>query len=275
MSDPRDRFFEPVAHSSVTAHVVVQADGLIAGTDAVPASMAEIGVEVLRAAAEGTRVTAGTVVVEILGSPKQIALAEERLVGLLAKPSGIATATAAFVERAGPRMRVVSGAWKKLPFSQKEMIRKAILVGGAMPRIAEWPFLYIDKNFVRMQGGLAATLESAGRFEGWTRIVQVRGEYGDIAAEAVLAARAGATIVFVDSGEPADAAAAVAALGREGLRHRVALAFAGGVQLGDIEALAAMGVDIVDVGRPIVDAPLLDINLDVVHVEARIARNEP
>ena len=275
MSDPRDKFFEPVAHAGVTAHVVVQDGGLIAGTDAVAASMAEIGVEVLRLVAEGTRVAAGTVVVEIAGSPKQIALAEERLVGLLAKPSGIATATAAFVERAGARMRVVSGAWKKLPFSQKEMIRKAILVGGAMPRIADWPFLYVDKNFVRMQGGLAATLEAAGRFEGWTRIVQVRGEYGDIAAEAVQAARAGATIVFVDSGEPGDAAAAVAALTLEGLRSRVALAFAGGVQLGDIEKLAAMGVDIVDVGRPIVDAPLLDINLDVVHVEARTGRTEP
>ncbi|MFM0045550.1 MULTISPECIES: beta/alpha barrel domain-containing protein [Paraburkholderia] len=268
MSDPRDRFFEPVAHFRVTAHAIAQADGMIAGTDAVVASMTEIGITPVRLVEEGTRVSAGAVLVEISGTPKQIALAEERLVGVLAKPSGIATATAAFVERAGPRMRVVSGAWKKLPFSQKEMIRHAIIVGGAMPRIAEWPFLYIDKNFVRMQGGLAATLEAARRFEGWTRIVQVRGEYGDVSVEAVHAARAGATIVFVDSGRPADAAAVAEALRREGLREAVSLAFAGGVQLGDVEALASMDVDIVDIGRPIVDAPLLDINLDVVCVES-------
>ena len=55
-----------------------------------------------------------------------------------------------------------------------------------------------------------------------------------------------------------------------GLRSGVEVAFAGGVQLGDIEALAEIGVDVVDVGRPIVDAPLLDMRLDVVEVFAEV-----
>jgi nicotinate-nucleotide pyrophosphorylase len=54
------------------------------------------------------------------------------------------------------------------------------------------------------------------------------------------------------------------ALKDHGLRSRVKVAFAGGVQLGDIEQLAEIGIDIVDIGRPIVDAPLLDMRLDVV-----------
>jgi nicotinate-nucleotide pyrophosphorylase (carboxylating) len=203
-----------------------------------------------------------------VGSPKEVALAEERLIGLMAKPSGIATATARFVARAGGRIRVVSGAWKKLPFSQKELIRQAIMVGGAMPRIAEWPFLYIDKNFVRMHGGLEPTMAAARAFENWTKIVQIRGEYGDIADEAVQAAAGGATIVFVDSGEIDDAKRAVAALKARGLRAGVQVAFAGGVQLGDIEQLADIGVDVVDIGRPIVDAPLLDMRLDVIEVRS-------
>ena len=271
MSDPRDKFFEPVAQARVIARVVADEPGIVAGTGAVPASLAEIGMTARFQLADGAPVKAGTVVTEIEGTPKEVAFAEERLIGLMAKPSGIATATARFVARAGGRMRVVSGAWKKLPFSQKEMIRQAIVVGGAMPRIAEWPFLYIDKNFVRMQGGLAATMAAADRFKDWTKIVQIRGEYGDIGDEAVQAAAGGASIIFVDSGRIEDARRAISALQKRGLRTGVEVAFAGGVQLGDIEALAEIGVDVVDVGRPIVDAPLLDMRLDVVEVMAEVA----
>ena len=270
MSDPRDKFFEPVASARVTARVIADEPGIVAGAGTVPDALAEIGLSAARQLANGSPVDRGTVVTEVSGSPKQIALAEERLIGLLAKPSGIATATARFVARAGGRMRVVSGAWKKLPFSQKEMIRQAIAVGGAAPRIAEWPFIYIDKNFVRMHGGLEEAMAAATRFETGTRIVQIRGEYGDIGTEAVRVAAAGASIVFVDSGQIADAERAISALNARGLRHGVEVAFAGGVQLGDIEALAEIGVDVIDVGRPIVDAPLLDMRLDVVDVSRAV-----
>jgi nicotinate-nucleotide pyrophosphorylase (carboxylating) len=266
MSDPRDKFFAPVATARVTARLVAEQAGILAGAAAVPAALAEIGLAAQHQLADGAALEAGSMVTEIAGSPKEIALAEERLIGLMAKPSGIATATARFVARAQGRVRVVSGAWKKLPFSQKEMIRQAIVVGGAVPRIAEWPFLYIDKNFVRMYGGLEPTLAAARRFDGWTRIVQIRGEYGDIGDEAVRVATGGATIVFVDSGTIGDAERAISALKAQGLRSAVEVAFAGGVQLGDIEALAEIGVDIVDIGRPIVDAPLLDMRLDVIDV---------
>ena len=269
MSDPRDKFFEPVASARVTARVVAEEPGILAGAAAVPPSLAEIGMTVVRQLNDGSPLDRGTIVTEIAGSPTQIALAEERLIGLMAKPSGIATATARFVARAGGRLRVVSGAWKKLPFSQKEMLRQAIVTGGAAPRIAEWPFIYIDKNFVRMQGGIEQAMAAAGRFEAGTRIVQIRGEYGDIGDEAVRAASRGASIVFVDSGQIADAERAISALKAKGLRSRVEVAFAGGVQLGEIEALAGIGVDVVDIGRPIVDAPLLDMRLDVIEVHAR------
>ncbi len=264
MSDPRDKFFEPIGKVRITARLIAEEPGIIAGRNAALASLAELDMVPKTLLEEGMQVTAGSVVTEIVGSPKQIALAEERIIGLLAKPSGIATAAARFVARAHGRLRVVSGAWKKLPFSQKEMIRQAVMVGGAMPCIATWPFLYIDKNFVRIYGGLTSTMAAARHFEGWTKVIQIRGEYGDISEEAVQAVEGGATIVFVDSGQMTDAERAIATLKRRGLRTCVEVAFAGGVQLGNIEALADIGVDIVDIGRPIVDAPLLDMRLDVV-----------
>jgi nicotinate-nucleotide pyrophosphorylase (carboxylating) len=47
----------------------------------------------------------------------------------------------------------------------------------------------------------------------------------------------------------------------------VQVAFGGGVTLDDVDALKALDLDILDIGRHIVDAPLLDMRLDI--VEAR------
>lgn len=263
MSDPRDHLFTGLGARPFTARLIADEVGIVAGTGGIVACFAELGIAGQLKVEEGGALQPGTVIAQAHGSAKQMALAEERFVGLLAKPSGIATATARFVQRAGPSLRVVSGAWKKLPFSQKEMIRSAVLVGGAQPRIAEWPFAYIDKNFVRMLGGVSSALRAAGGLDTHKKIIQIKGEFASIADEAVEAARGGANIVFVDTGVLADASSAVAALQQHGLRDRVELAFAGGVQLEELDALRQIGIDIVDIGRPIVDAPLLDMRVEV------------
>lgn len=63
--------------------------------------------------------------------------------------------------------------------------------------------------------------------------MEIRGEYSDIGDKAALVAARGASIIFV-------------------------------------ERLAEIGVDIADIGRPIVDAPLLDMRLDVANVPAEV-----
>jgi nicotinate-nucleotide pyrophosphorylase (carboxylating) len=47
----------------------------------------------------------------------------------------------------------------------------------------------------------------------------------------------------------------------------VQLAFGGGVTLENIEELKALDIDILDIGRPIVDAPMLDMRLEIISIE--------
>ena len=54
-----------------------------------------------------------------------------------------------------------------------------------------------------------------------------------------------------------------------GLRNKVSIAFGGGVRLEQIDELKALGVDILDIGREIVDAPLLDMRVELVGTEAK------
>jgi nicotinate-nucleotide pyrophosphorylase (carboxylating) len=264
MTDPRPLLFSGVAQRGVTAVLSADESGIIVHTDAAAAASADLGLTVDHCLAEGKPVEPGDEVLRVTGSPIQIALAEERLVGLVAKPSGIATAASRFVDRAGGRVQIVSGAWKKLPFSQKDMIRSAITAGGAAPRIADWPFAYLDKNFVMMLGGVQGALSAVAahpELAGYQRIIQVV----DV-DDACVAARGGADIVFVDTGRISDISAASRALRATGLRDRVRLAFGGGVQLTDIDRMRGLDVDIVDIGRAIVDAPLLDMTFRVVDV---------
>ncbi|MEV0341420.1 hypothetical protein AB0H49_20555 [Nocardia sp. NPDC050713] len=261
MSDPRPLLFTSISDTIIRADVVAQEPGIIVGVEEAAKATAEVGAVVCHRIEEAVRVDAGRTVLSIEGNPLSIALAEERLVGIMAKPSGIATAAARFVERAAGSIRVVSGAWKKLPFSQKSMIRTAIAAGGMEPRIAEWPFAYLDKNFVSMLGGVAETLsavDSHPELASYRRVIQVT-----TADEALVAARGGAQTVFVDTGRLADLSLISDALRSHGLRSDVELAFGGGLSIEDVDVLRGMDVDVIDVGRSVVDAPLLDMKLRV------------
>jgi len=264
--DIREALFAPIQSHRIRAALIADDPGVLAGVRPAVEMLAGLGLAVDHVLDEGAAVRGGEQILRVSGTPMQVALAEERVIGLLAKPSGIATAAAAFVARAAGRPRIVSGAWKKLPFGQKDMIRSAITTGGAEPRIAEWPFTYIDKNMVAMLGGVRATLEVVAGLPSRRTVIQLGG--GDIASDACDAAASGVQVVFVDTGRIADADRVVGALSARGLRDKVELAFGGGVRLGDLDTLRGLDLDTVDVGRAIVDAPLLDMSLRLSEVMA-------
>ena len=193
------------------------------------------------------------------GDAWQIARAEELLVGTLAKPSGVATAAADLVARAAGRARVVCGAWKKVPQEYRPELRSAVAVGGAELRILDQPFVYLDKNYVRMLGGIAPAVRRARLVPDRAVVVQLRGETALIADEAEIAAAEGARVVMVDTGDVEDLEAVFARVGR----GRVGLAFGGGVTAAMLDAVVLAGAEAIDVGRAVLDAPLLDFRLDV------------
>jgi nicotinate-nucleotide pyrophosphorylase (carboxylating) len=194
-------------------------------------------------------------------------MAEETLIGLLAKSSGIATSALRFADATGGKPQIVSGAWKKMPPSLKELVREAVKAGGASPRMISEPFAYLDKNYIELMGGVRKCLAALAHLDGIVKVVQVKGRYGDIASEACEAAMSGAGVVFIDSGNPRDIESVSEKLRSLGLRDKVRLAFGGGIKLDDIYLLKMMDIDILDIGRPIVDAPLLDMRLEIMDIQ--------
>ena len=68
---------------------------------------------------------------------------------------------------------------------------------------------------------------------------------------------------MIDTGDMADIAPCVEALKNGGRRGDCLVAYSGGVKLHDIDGLAHSGIDILCIGQAIVDAPLMDMRLDV------------
>jgi len=267
MQDLRDDIFKSVMTRSVTADIIAEDAGVMAGIQAARDKAISLGLNIIRMAVEGQSVQKGDVIAKVSGNPKQIAVAEDQLIGLVAKPSGIATATRNCVDRAGPDIQIVCGAWKKMPVVLKQTIRDAIVTGGGYFRISWDPFLYLDKNYIQMLGGIKSSLQAVAHFTGFKKVVQIKGRQKDITLEALEAAELDADIIFVDSGQPQDLQKIADLLNRKGLRNGLKIAFGGSVKIEDIDRFKDLPLDILEIGRQIVDAPLLDLKLEVVEIK--------
>jgi nicotinate-nucleotide pyrophosphorylase (carboxylating) len=260
--DLRDDILRGAAGKQVVASVIADDSGVLAETSAVASEAQHLGLDLQRIRADGP-IRTGDEIARFAGSAKQIVSAEDVLIGLMAKASGIATAARRFVDRAAGRPKIVSGAWKKMPASQKDAIRRAVVAGGASCRISDHPFIYLDKNYIRILGGITASLNAVAGLPEHEKVVQLKGRYQDIAREACAAVAEGADLLHIDTGQPDDVTHVSQALTRLGLRRRVRIAFGGNVRLEDMNRLRALDIDILDIGRQIVDAPLLDMRMEV------------
>ncbi len=262
--DLRDDIFASVAKWLYVAEVRVTTPGLVCGVELARRKVEELGCQVFHAVADGTEVTPEDPILVFTGPAKAVAMAEDCVPGAIAKPSGIARAARKARDLASGGVRVVSGAAKKMPSEVKDQVRKAIHCGGGSGRIAKGPFLYLDKNYVRIFGGVRQTLVAIAGMTGYTRAIQLRGLVEDIAAEARAAIELGAEILMVDTGRLEDLDLVASMVRESGRRPFITIAFAGDIELEDIPRIATHDVDILDIGRAVLDAPMVDIKFDVI-----------
>jgi len=255
--------FEPLSGTSFAAEITAAEAGILAGTDHARLRAAELGLRIEWVAQDGTPVEFGSRILRLIGAAREIALAEEELLACVGKASGVATAAARFSALARGRARIVCGAWKKVTREVRKRLRQAIVLGGTGIRLVDEPFVYLDKNYVRMFGSITRVVARACEIPGRIVAVQIRGDTDPIAEEALRAFKAGAGILMVDTGVIDDLHAVVHTARLEGFRDQVKIAFSGGVTFSSLEDVIAAGADIIDVGRAIIDAPLLDFRFDV------------
>jgi nicotinate-nucleotide pyrophosphorylase (carboxylating) len=262
--DIRDLIFLKVKRIKFLAEITSQGYGILSGVQWLQGACRELGIDLEERKKNGTKVRPSDIIAVLRGNPKQMALAEEELIGWVAKSSGIATAARKAKAAAGERLKVVSGAWKKMPAPIKDLIRQAILDGGIYYRISEKPFVYLDKNYVKILGGVKEALLSVKNLKRFTKIIQLKSRGKRLYQEALVASQLGVHIIMIDTGQKEDIKRVDLVLREQRLRRKVKIAFGGNIKVEDLKKLREFPVDIVDIGKAIVDAPLLDMRMDVI-----------
>jgi nicotinate-nucleotide pyrophosphorylase (carboxylating) len=203
---------------------------------------------------DGASVAVDEVLATVTGNARALLTAERVALNLLTMMSGVATATAAWVQALESTRTRVRDTRKTVPglrMLQKYAVRVA---GGVNHRMCLADTALIKDNHVIAAGGVVPAYQA------------VRAAFPDIGVQVEVTtlqqarevALAGATEILLDNMDAEQMRAAVAELG-----SRVTFEASGGLRLADATLVAGTGVDYVAVGAITHSAQILDIALDL------------
>lgn len=241
------------AQRRTSARVVARRSGVLAGRQVADEVLRQTGVDGAWRSADGDRLVAGTVVVNIEGPARAVLTAERTLLNLLCHLSGIATLTAAYVNACAP---VAVLDTRKTTPGLRALEKAAVVAGGgANHRMGLFDRVLVKDNHLALAG--AGLVEAVTRSRAEMPEVLVEVEADDLAG-VHLALEAGADWILLDNMSPDAMRTAVALTG-----GRALLEASGGMTLEGARAAAATGIDAISVGALTHSAPALDLGLDI------------
>jgi nicotinate-nucleotide pyrophosphorylase (carboxylating) len=246
----------PTDAAAVAAFTTREA-GVLAGLPAVRAVLDEIvgEYEVLAARADGHRLAAGDVALEVRAPVRALLTAERTALNLLCHLSGVATATAAWVDAVAGTGAQIRDTRKTLP-GLRLLEKYAVRCGGGVNhRLGLGDAVLIKDNHVAAAGSVGAAL-AAARAHAPDLPCEVEVDTLEQLDE-VLALDA--ELVLLDN---FDVARTREAVRRRGTRPTL-LESSGGLVLANARAYAETGVDYLSVGALTHSVRALDLGLDL------------
>jgi len=254
------------AAQRVRARVLLREAAVLCGREWFDACMHTVdpAITVRWAVEEGADVAANTVVCHIEAPARALLTAERPALNFLQMLSATATLTRAHVkaiEGASPNPRgcAILDTRKTLPglrLAQKYAVRVG---GGQNQRLALYDGILIKENHIAAAGGVTAALRNAQalvREAGASIGIQIEVETLEQLDEAL---QAGAVSVLLDNFDLDRMRQAVALNA-----GRALLEVSGSVQLDQVRAIAATGVDRISIGRLTKDVKAVDFSMRVI-----------
>ncbi len=271
--DIRQMMEEDLKHGDVTTESLIEKkakakaeikageEGYVAGISESQMVFDELGVESEPKISDGEKVEKGTVIMAVEGKTRGILASERVALNLLSRMSGIATATKEMKERAekgNPNVKVAATR-KTAPLLRRFDKKAVTAVGGDPHRYHLGDFVLIKDNHLKFVDSVAEAVRKAKEAGLSDKIeVEVNSE-----EEAVSAAEAGADIVMLDNFGVGEARTAVDLLKERNLYNQVTVEASGGIDLSNIKEYASTGVDVISSSYMTMQAPALDIKLDI------------
>jgi nicotinate-nucleotide pyrophosphorylase (carboxylating) len=234
-----------------------RAVGVLAGGPAARAVLAEVVEQhdVLHALPDGARLTPGEPALVVRAPVRGLLTAERTALNLLCHLSGVATATAAWVDAVAGTGTRIRDTRKTLP-GLRQLEKYAVRCGGGVNhRLGLGDAVLIKDNHVAAAGSVGAALARV-RAAAPHLPCEVEVDALDQLDEVLELA---AELVLLDNFTVAQTAEAVRRRGGAA----TLLESSGGLTLADARAYAATGVDFLAVGALTHSAPALDLGLDL------------
>ena len=207
-----------------------------------------------RCVEEGTWVEAGTVVAHAAG-PAQVLLTAERVaLNFVQRMSGIATLTRGFVEAVQGTGAVILDTRKTAPGLRLFDKRAVALGGGSNHRFGLFDMALVKDNHIAAAGGISAAVQGIrDQYQG----VEIEVEVADL-IQLREALSLGVDRILLDNMTPEQVSESVKVTA-----GRASLEASGGVNLENVAAIAASGVDFISVGALTHSVSALDISFDL------------
>ncbi|MBT8471126.1 MAG: carboxylating nicotinate-nucleotide diphosphorylase [Marinicaulis sp.] len=244
------------ADAQSKAVIAARQAGVIAGVQAGLAAfrLVDPTIEIKVAKGDGASVKKGDTVFELNGPSRGILSAERTALNFLGHLSGIATATAQFVNAIKNTGAKIAGTRKTTPglrAVEKHAIRCG---GGSSHRYGLYDAVMIKDNHIVAAGGFEKALAAAKSYVGHMVKVEVEIDRLD---QLDAALKGGAHVIMLDNMSAEDMKKAVKRVG-----GRAILEASGNVTLETIRAIAETGVDVISSGWLTHSAPNLDLGMD-------------
>lgn len=234
-------------------------DGVVAGLDVAKRVFEIVGpIDVTLLAADGDAVATGQVLLSAVGPTRDLLTAERTALNLLTHLSGVATATAAWVEVLGPEGPRVRDTRKTLP-GLRALQKYAVRAGGGVNhRMSLSDAALIKDNHIVAAGGVVEAFNAVReQFPGIPLEVEV-----DSLEQLAEVLDAGADLVLLDNFTPDQMREAVAVTA-----GRAKLEASGGLTLENAADVADTGVDYVAVGALTHSVKVMDIGADLREID--------
>lgn len=229
--------------------------GVVAGLDVAKRVFQIVGpIDVTLHVQDGDRVQSGDVLLTAVGPTRELLTAERTALNLLTHLSGVATATAAWVQLMGPDGPRVRDTRKTLP-GLRALQKYAVRCGGGVNhRMSLSDAALVKDNHVVAAGGVAQAFNAVRQqFPGIPVEVEV-----DSLKQLQEVLDAGADLVLLDNFTPDQMREAVALTA-----GRAKLEASGGLTLDNAADVAGTGVDYVAVGALTHSVKVMDIGADL------------
>lgn len=254
----------PIAQRSIATYGA-RASGCLAGLD-IAAAVIEVvcgpsASTFERLRRDGERVTAGDLLASI-EAPTQLMLTAERTsLNLLCHLSGIATATARWVDAVVGTGAIIRDTRKTTPML-RALEKYAVRCGGGQNhRMSLSDAALVKDNHIVAAGGVAEAFAKVRSIDASLAIeIEV-----DTIEQLKVALSAGADLILLDNMAPAlmREAVSVARNHHQSTGHEVLLEASGGLTLENARVVAETGVQFISIGGLTHSAPILDIGLDL------------